>query len=64
MKKGKVVKFKITAYPYERTGVVVRHEIGGVNIVKVQYNKKFMLFRKKDNELTEEKNNEKNKKNA
>ena len=52
MKRGDIVSFKIEQYPYERSGIIVKH-CKVHSIVKVQYPSKYMLIKKKNTELKE-----------
>lgn len=50
MEIGDTVTFRIKSYPYERTGTIVK--ICKVHsIVRVQYPSKYMLIKKKNEEL-------------
>lgn len=52
MKRGVKVSFRITQYPYEREGIVVK-SCKIHSVVKVEYPNKYMLFKKKNTELKE-----------
>lgn len=52
MKKGDKVAFKITVYPYERIGIVMKH-CKVHSIIAVKYYKRTVLVKKKNTELME-----------
>lgn len=52
MKRGDKVSFRISTYPYERSGIIVK-QCKVHSVVKVQYPSKYMLIKKKNTELKE-----------
>jgi len=52
MEKGDIVKIRIKNYPYERTGVLVK-KCKVHSFIKVRYDSKFMIIKKKNTELQE-----------
>ena len=58
MKIGEYVKFKITSYPYERTGVIIGRSKWEY-MIKVEYPKKYMIFKKKEKQIQKVCKNEK-----